>query len=422
MTDANITIQPKYHQFTKEQIDLYPIDELAIVSNRMPRNETLAPPTTTRTDIHRPNNHKQRQLENSNEIISVYTDGSAINTDSTKARASSGGFMALKTDIAEFTENYYEPKLAIAVAQEGKSYIDHASDISGRASEKIIEATMIEYGKRYNQATFKGEIIEGPRQSWTAEYMALLYALRKLKDFPGILLELHTDHESLSILFRLCTTCTDKQFASMSKENGLALLSVIRTLERQREHPTVVKWVKAHSGIFGNAVADNLAGKYTPVGTTIPVSEQFKCPDNISQHAVRPLTFYNNKLSQTPVRKLIKTINLTKRKIEGKDKLMPAKSHEINWKLTLTLLNKGTKPSSFITGKKESRTKAYNVKALANILPTQHRLSEWYKGVYPDGLCRLCHEHTEDNPHVWNCPSDYATGQRDLIKQNAVRL
>jgi ribonuclease HI len=339
-----------------------------------------------------------------------------------QARASSGGFMALKTDIAEFTENYYEPKLARAVAQEEKSCIDHATDISGRASEKIIEEIMIEFGKRHNQVTFKGEIIEGPRQSWTAEYMALLYALRKLKDFPEILLELHTDHESLSMLFIICTTSSDAQFANMSKENGLPLLSVIRTLERQRKYPTQVKWVKSHSGIFGNAVADNLAGKYTPQGTTIPVSEQFKCPDNISQHAVRPLTFYNKHLSQMPVRQLIKTINQTNRKIDGKDKLMPAKSHDINWKLTFALLNKGTKPSTFKTGKQESSTKAYNVKAMANVLPTQHRLSEWYKGVYPNGLCRLCHEHTEDNTHVWNCQSDYAIGQRFLIKQNAVSL
>jgi ribonuclease HI len=168
---------------------------------------------------------------------------------------------------------------------------------------------MKDFKSQYDCIYFSGEITEGPKQSWFGEYMAVYQALRKLSDYPNIRIEINTDHESLSKLFRIITTCSLKQFTNMGKMNGIPLLSAIRKLEQKRKFPLNIKWVKSHSGKFGNAIADELAGRYFHPREQLPLSQYFECPDVTSLHSCLTLTIFHNTLTQESIRSCLKTIH-----------------------------------------------------------------------------------------------------------------
>jgi ribonuclease HI len=103
-----------------------------------------------------------------------------------------------------------------------------------------------------------------------ASIMAIYQALPKN---PNLKLKIFTDNKSLANLH--ITKCSDKEVISQQNLSGIPILSALRHLERQRRFPTIVTWIKAHSGIFGNVIADHLAGQYAADTRTIPHSEKF---------------------------------------------------------------------------------------------------------------------------------------------------
>jgi hypothetical protein len=72
----------------------------------------------------------------------------------------------------------------------------------------------------------------------------------------------------------------------------------------------------------------------------------------------------------------------------------------------------GIPTSSFKTNKILSDTRTYNMKNLAGKLASQDRLKLMFPEVYPNANCRLCHQHVEDNNHIWTCGSQYAIARR----------
>jgi ribonuclease HI len=159
----------------------------------------------------------------------------------------------------------------------------------GRAAETIVEEIIQSLDQQYQSIRCSGEIVDGPFQSWYGEYMAIYQALLKVEKFPNLKIKILTDHQSLANLFTEITTCSVSEFNSLQKQTGIPILSAIRHLEQQRTTPTTVKWIKAHSGIFGNVIADHLAGQYAANNLQIPMSQQYKCPDDFSRHSCSTL-------------------------------------------------------------------------------------------------------------------------------------
>jgi ribonuclease HI len=282
---------------------------------------------------------------------------------------------------------------------------------------------MREFKKRYECICFSGEITEGPIQSWFGEYMAVYQALKKVEDHPKIPLAIMTDHESLSKIFILITTCSDKQFTNMSKNNGMPLLSSMRALEKKRSFKTSIKWVKAHSGKFGNSVADDLAGKYFYPKVQLPLFQHFECPDVHSIESCQTLILFHDALTQLPIRECLKQIHKLRDQKEGQLHLSKHNiSKENNWEYTFATINDGVKSTSRKTNRQSHYERALSFKMLAFILPVQARLFLWFPDIYPDGLCRLCGTEIEDNKHVWTCKSLYAIARRTEILDNAREL
>jgi ribonuclease HI len=225
-----------------------------------------------------------KEAELKNITLAVFTDGSAIHADTEKARARSGIFMADESSIAEFVRTDFNRGLEKALMKERESSRDSDTDISGRAAERIIEEMIKKFKDNHECIIFSGEITEGPIQSWFGEYMAVYQALRKVAKYPNNALKIYTDHLSLARLFKYITSCSSRQLSAMGKVNGLPLLSAITNLELKRKKCTTITWVKAHSGIFGNAVADYSAGQNCTDPERIPLHQHFECPDTLIDH------------------------------------------------------------------------------------------------------------------------------------------
>jgi hypothetical protein len=198
---------------------------------------------------------------------------------------------------------------------------------------------------------------------------------------------------------------------------------VHRILEKKRKHPTKITWIKAHSGKFGNAVADELAGHYFHPEEELPLSQYYECPEANDISTSVTLTIFHDETTQYPIRTCLKQIHRLRDQKEGQPHLSKHNiSNENDWGYTLSVVNDGVKTTSRVTERRAHYSRAFSYKMLAFILPVQARLFSWFPYLYPDALCRLCHKEIEDNLHVWTCKSLYAIGRRTEILDNARKL
>jgi exonuclease III/ribonuclease HI len=413
---------------SKRNIDeVYHPDEGAISNNESIADEFFIHPKLPRTmQYSEPMSMNEteflRDTETSGKVLVAYPDGSAIRTDTQYARARSGIFMAREADIIAFENDTYHTMLEESISLIIKNSKEE-SKYRGKAAEKIVDEIIQSLDQQYPSIRFSGEIVDGPYQSWYGEYMAIYQALLNIEKFPNIKLKIYTDHQSLANLFSEITKCSDTHFNSIQNLTGLPILSAIRHLERQRRTPTKVSWVKAHSGIFGNVIADHLAGQYAADALAIPCSQKFKCPDDFSLHASSTVALSQGRIIQDPIRKQLKRTHKIREQITGEPHLSKhSLSSENDWEYTFSVINEGVKVSSHKTSKNQSNTRTYNMKNLAGLLFSQERADLIFSDLYPNADCRLCFQTTETNNHIWTCGSQYAIARRTEILTNTQKL
>jgi ribonuclease HI len=243
-----------------------------------------------------------------------------------------------------------------AIPEQCKIIQKNPKEFVGLSGENIISEHVKEFSRQYECIGFSGEITQGPRESWYGEYMALYQAIKKLDAFPEIQLIISTDHLTLSNLFKLICMSSDKQLEKMNKINGLPILIAMRALERGRLHQTNQIWIKAHSGKFGNTIADELAGQYFHPLEDLPLIQHFECPKANTSPCT--LTLLYDELTQLPIRACLKQIHLLRDQKEGQ-------AH-----ISKQALNDGNKPTSRKTDRQTHYTRALSFKMLAFILPS----------------------------------------------------
>jgi ribonuclease HI len=367
-----------------------------------------------------------------NETILIYTDGSCRNADTSVATAGSGLFLIMENDYNEFISEYVntsKPDILPYKEAFAKEYTSLGNTPNAYKTDKERKQLAGDnlfhlYRDQLLQSNYKfieihGEIEDGPFTSWYGEYMAVHKALYYVRYHKTLKIRILVDHKASADQFSVLTRSTLKAFAAKTNLSGLNIWSAIRKLERLRTRYTNIEWIEAHVGFLGNSFADHLAGLYGSQAckTTLP----FVCPIDQSDHSLRTVLTYKKgtPIQETP-RKLFNTINSVSKNHVGLAKVTQLDLPERNeWSFTLPIINVSCKVTSNTGSRPISQKRSGSFKKLGGILPTQKNQHRNNPQLYPNPLCRLCHQAAETNIHMWEeCQSNLSRQSRKVIKDD----
>jgi ribonuclease HI len=177
--------------------------------------------------------------------------------------------------------------------------------------------------------------------------------------------------------------------------------AVLRQIIGACTAPVQLIKVKAHTGDFGNELADRLAKQGAVTGMRWTVSfhalpEIVFHPVHGEQHLVEgDLCTFLKMQSQLRV-----SVTWQYRKrVQANIRFFES----VDWDSTIFNLHDGNLPGSLATSMSSCSSRAYRIKALHGMLPTAMRQYVTRPDLYSDDLCPRCLQAAESSEHLWQC-------------------
>jgi hypothetical protein len=140
---------------------------------------------------------------------------------------------------------------------------------------------------------------------------------------------------------------------------------------------------------------------------------------------------YADNLIETDFRKVVKyhqqteiALELLAREWHSKQNNISKYSRipiKVNWTKTLNILHNNIKMTSLTTLLKQTRYGSYLMRLFNGMLPTMDVMHRRNKEIYPDDMCKLCQQASEDNIHIWECPKNEKTIE-DIFRKGYLQL
>ena len=182
--------------------------------------------------------------------------------------------------------------------------------------------------------------------------------------------------------------------------------SALRQMALCRSAPVTLVKVDAHTGNFGNDLADCIAKQgavgglqWAPSFSNLP-DFQF-LPNHGGHYSIEgDLRAYLKLQSQL-------RISVTWKYRERVQQSIPY-FECVDWDSTILNVHQGNLPGCLVTSMSMCSACAYHVKALHSMLPTATRLLVTRPDLYLDDLCPRCLQEPETADHLWQCQCSQA--------------
>jgi len=263
-----------------------------------------------------------------------------------------------------------------------------------------------------------GRVADGPLSSTLTEFMAIMATVAVVpRD-----VQLTVRSDSRAALHGL-KMCQEKGMRRALARSSLKYLTLhLREWLARRSHPVEGRWVRGHSGVAGNEAADRLAkATHDDPGATRWSVQRLPPPPG-QRHWLhhgnqvvmrRERRIVREQDEVVTADQLVEQVNAAAAAIErdagGQRETPRLRAHDVSlvldtWRWTLDEQGKTlVKRTARVSNKPDAAVRAYAVKQLVNLLPTQLRNHRWYPEVEVHARCPRCHVVDESATHVVEC-------------------
>jgi ribonuclease HI len=255
--------------------------------------------------------------------------------------------------------------------------------------------------------------LSGPISSTRAELMAVISLAAAVPS--GTTLRIKTDSQNVAHGFNI--NIMQGQRLTLRKrlrQKFWQEWSTLRDIMEERQITVTISWVKAHVGIDENEVADALAKK----GLDLP-------PAALKRQSTADFDRFptiGGIILADDVRGAIAQVHKIRAGIEWQNtaemlRLTKEVGHgRVDWQETFKGVHGGSGIRAGTTTMRDSHRRAYRVKALMGLLPTQSWLGRRQPAVYTDVGCPRCCAEKETNHHLWSCKVTQ-NERRDAVRE-----
>ncbi|KAG9061442.1 hypothetical protein KI688_007433 [Linnemannia hyalina] len=252
-----------------------------------------------------------------------------------------------------------------------------------------------------NPLTVQGRT-DGHASSAKAELMGLLAAVLSAPPEQDIVVKLDNQYvvEQYSRLVKnRRDTLPRKRFRSTYAGIWAVLCQVVES----RPGGVEVVWIKGHSNIHGNELADQ-AAKVAAQSGSVPWMV-----DLTQQTDITTFAHCYGGIVEIDLRQLLKQQSTIRHHqawtSQRRVKRAIPDIDDVEWNSTLAYVHDRHAVFTFYSNSKDSHQRTHHIKKLHGMLPTLNSMQARKPNLYPTCVCRRCELEKEDNDHVWKCPS-----------------
>jgi ribonuclease HI len=252
-----------------------------------------------------------------------------------------------------------------------------------------------------NPLTVQGRT-DGHASSAKAELMGLLAAVLSAPPEQDIVVKL--DNQSVVEQYsRLVKNRRDTLPRKRFRSTYAGIWAVLWQAVESRPGGVEVVWIKGHSNIHGNELADQ-AAKVAAQSGSVPWMV-----DLTQQTDITTFAHCYGGIVEIDLRQLLKQQSTIRHHqawtSQRRVKRAIPDIDDVEWNSTLAYVHDRHAVFTFYSNSKDSHQRTHHIKKLHGMLPTLNSMQARKPNLYPTCVCRRCELEKEDNDHVWKCPS-----------------
>lgn len=258
---------------------------------------------------------------------------------------------------------------------------------------------------------------DGHASSGKAELMGLLATIVAMPPEQDILVRL--DNKGVVTNFQDFVTFRSQTLPRKRlRVTHAGTWALLASLVEQRHGRTEVEWVRGHNGEEGNELADKVATDAVQQDTApwqVDISDQ---------HDITYVAQCHGQTLEMDLRQFLKQQTTIRHHqtwtAQKRVKRAISDLDDIEWRSALSIIHDKRPVHTFFSGRKDTTRRSQHIKKLHGMLPTLTVMQARHPELYEDATCCMCNNATEDNNHLWRCPSTIDTQRQiweDAVEQ-----